>query len=46
MKNISVQNLLDHIDQKIKNNEVIDSVHKIKLITAHQIILQVLAEDF
>lgn len=46
MKDISVQNLIDHIDQKITNNEVIDSVHKIKLITTRQMIEKIISEDF
>ena len=45
-KNISAQELLDHINQRIEKGQYRDAVHKIKLMTAKEVIERVLAEDF
>ena len=37
-KENTLEELLEVIDQKIENNDVIDSVHKIKLITTRDVI--------
>lgn len=46
MKNPSSRDLLKHIDNKINQGNYIDSVHKIKLITAREMIQKILASEF
>lgn len=46
MKNPSSQELLEHIDNKISQGNYVDSVHKIKLITARQMIQKILDTEF
>jgi len=45
-KNISAQELLDHLNQCIEKGQYRDAVHKIKLMTAKEVIERVLGEDF
>ena len=42
MKNPSSKELLEHIDNKIYQGNYLDSVHKIKLITAREMIQKIL----
>ena len=46
MKNPSSQELLEHIDNKISQGNYVDSVHKIKLITAREMIQKILETEF
>ena len=46
MKNLSSQELLEHIDNKISQGNYVDSVHKIKLITAREMIQKILDTEF
>jgi hypothetical protein len=46
MKNPSSRDLLKHIDYKINQGNYIDSVHKIKLITAREMIQKILDSEF
>ena len=46
MKNPSSRDLLKHIDSKINQGNYIDSVHKIKLITAREMIQKILDSEF
>jgi len=46
MKNPSSQELLEHIDNKISQRNYVDSVHKIKLITAREMIQKILDTEF
>ncbi|MEL0202661.1 MAG: hypothetical protein VW892_08525 [Flavobacteriaceae bacterium] len=45
-KNISAQELLDHLNKRIEKGQYRDAVHKIKLMTTKEVIERVLAEDF
>jgi len=45
-KELSAQDLLRHIQQKIDSEDYNDSVHKITLITARDVIAKVLRTDF
>ena len=46
MKNPSSQELLERIDNKISQGNYVDSVHKIKLITAREMIQKILDTEF
>ena len=46
MKNPSSQELLEHIDNKISQGNYVDRVHKIKLITARELIQKRLDTEF
>ena len=46
MKNPTSQELLEHIDNKISQGNYVDSVHKIKLITAREMIQKILDTEF
>jgi hypothetical protein len=46
MKNLSSQELLEHIDKKISQGNYLNSVHKIKLITAREMIQKILDTEF
>jgi hypothetical protein len=46
MKNPSSKELLEYIDNKISKGNYIDSVHKIKLITAREMIQKILDTEF
>ena len=46
MKNPSSQELLEHIENKISQGNYVDSVHKIKLITAREMIQKILDTEF
>ena len=46
MKNPSSKELLKHIDNKISQGNYFDSVHKIKLITAREMIQKILDTEF
>ena len=46
MKNPSSKELLEHIDNKISKGNYVDSVHKIKLITAREMIQKILDTEF
>ena len=46
MKNPSSQELLEHIDNKISQGNYVDSVYKIKLITAREMIQKILDTEF
>ncbi|MDA0774062.1 MAG: hypothetical protein O2914_05325 [Bacteroidetes bacterium] len=45
-KNITAQQLLEHLTLRIENGKYNDAVHKIKLMTAQEVIAKTLAEDF
>lgn len=45
-KSPSALELLSHIDQKIKSGNYYDSVHKIKLMTAKDMIEKILSTEF
>jgi hypothetical protein len=46
MKNPSSKELLEHIDNNISQGNYLDSVHKIKLITAREMIQKILDTEF
>ena len=46
MKNPSSKELLKHIDNKISQGNYLDSAHKIKLITAREMIQKILDTEF
>lgn len=46
MEDLTVKGLLDKIDAKLNSGDVMDSVHRIKLITTREMIEKVLREDF
>jgi hypothetical protein len=46
MKNPSSKELLEYIDNKISKGNYVDSVHKIKLITAREMIQKILDTEF
>ena len=46
MKNPASQELLKHIENKIYQGNYLDSVHKIKLITAREMIQKILDTEF
>ncbi|MDA0794089.1 MAG: hypothetical protein O3C13_05665 [Bacteroidetes bacterium] len=43
---LSAQELLHHIEQKIQSGNYNDSVHKIKLLTAKEVIEKILLTEF
>ena len=46
MKNPSSKELLEYLDNKISKGNYVDSVHKIKLITAREMIQKILDTEF